>query len=170
MLAYDSAQVAARGISENELKVYYWNKSLGDWEPLPSTVDKQNKTVSALTTHFSGYQVQGPGGGIGVAATIDAFYLREAYAFPNPVRGVSAVTLRIQPGLADSIEVRVYDLAGQKIHSSSDFRFGVVGGENTYDHAWNVSGVGSGVYNFVIRARKAGQTDIVKTGKIGVIK
>lgn len=170
VLAYDSAQVAARGINESELKVHYWNKTLGDWEPMPSMVDKENKTVSAFTTHFSGYQVQGPSAEIGVAATIDEFYLREAYAFPNPVRGVSVVTLRIQPGLADSVEVRVYDLAGRNIHSSSDFRFGVVGGENTYDHAWNVSGVGSGVYAFVIRARKAGQTDIVRSGKIGVIK
>lgn len=170
VLAYDSSQVAARGINENDLKVYYWNKSLGDWEPLPSIVDKQSKTVSALTSHFSGYQVQGPGAGIGVAAATDEFYLREAYAFPNPVRGASAVTLRIQPGLADTIEVRVYDLAGRRIHSSSDFRFSVTGGENTYDHSWNVSGVGSGVYAFIIRARKAGQADIVKAGKIGVIK
>lgn len=170
VLAYDSAQVALRGISENELKVFYWNKSLGDWEPLPSIVDKQNKTVTAFTSHFSGYQVQGPSAGIGIAAAIDDFYLREAYAFPNPVRSASAVTLRMQPGLADSVEVRVYDLAGRKIHSSSDFRFSVVSGANTYDHAWDVSGIGSGVYAFVIRARKAGQADIVKMGKIGVIK
>lgn len=170
VLAYDPEEIAAQGIRENELKVFYWNKLLSDWEAMPSFVDKDNKTVSALTTHFSGYQVQGPSAGIGVAAAIDEFYFREAYAFPNPVRGASAVTLRIQPGLADAVEVRIYDLAGRKIHSSSDFRFSVTGGEDTYDHAWNVSGIGSGVYAFVIRARKAGQTDIVRAGKIGVIK
>lgn len=170
VLAYDRAQVAAQGINENDLKVYYWNKLLSDWEPMPSFVDKVNRTVSALTTHFSGYQVQGPGTGIGTAATVDEFFFREAYAFPNPVRDTSAVTLRIQPGLADSVEVRIYDLSGRRIHSSSDFRFSVAAGEDTYDHAWDVSGVGSGVYAFVIRARKAGYPDIIKAGKIGVIK
>ncbi len=168
VLAYNPALVATRGLRESELKVYYWNPLLGDWEPMPSVVDTKTKTVSALTTHFSGYQVQG--NGIGVAALIDEFHLREAYAFPNPVRGVSAVTIRIQPGLADSVEVRVYDLAGRKIHTSSNFRFSITSGENTYDHAWNVAGVASGVYSYVIRARRAGQADIVKAGKIGVIK
>ena len=72
--------------------------------------------------------------------------------------------------------MRVYDVAGRKVHSSSDFRFGVLddgngkGAQNTYDHAWDVSGVGSGVYIYVITARRAGQTPIVKSGKAGVIK
>ena len=45
-----------------------------------------------------------------------------------------------------------------------------LGPQITYDHVWNVSGVGFGVYSYVIRARKSGSADIVRTGKIGVIK
>jgi len=110
-------------------------------------------------------------------AAIDDFGFRDGYAFPNPSRNSSAVTFRMQPGSVDAIEVRVYDLSGRKIHSSSDFRFlgafddgNGKGVQNTYDHVWGVSGVGSGVYTFVMTAKKAGQSDIRKSGKVGVIK
>ncbi|PIR18615.1 MAG: hypothetical protein COV48_06545, partial [Elusimicrobia bacterium CG11_big_fil_rev_8_21_14_0_20_64_6] len=148
-LPYDAALIAAQGLKEDDLKVYYWNPTLKDWQAMPSVVDKQNKIVNAQTNHFSAYQV-GALGGIGVAA-IDDFVLRDGYVFPNPSRNGSAVTFRMQPGSADSVEVRVYDLSGRKVHSSSDFRFrGAVddgngkGAQNTYDHVWDVSGIGSG--------------------------
>ncbi len=174
-LPYDAAAIAARGLKEDELKVYYWNPTLQDWEAMASVVDKQSKTVNAQTSHFSAYQV-GALGGIGVAA-LDDFGLRDGYVFPNPSRNGSAVTFRLQPGSADSIEVRVYDLSGRKVHSSTDFRFrgplddgNGKGAQNTYDHVWDVSGIGSGVYRYVMTAMKAGQPDIRKTGKIGIVK
>lgn len=174
-IPYDPALLASRGIKEDSLKVYYWNPTLKDWEAMPSTLDKTAKTVSALTSHFSSYQIGGLGG-IGVAA-IDDFGLRDGYAFPNPSRGGASVTFRLQPGSVDSIEVRVYDVSGRKVHSSSDFRFlGAIddgngkGAQNTYDHVWDVSGIGSGVYTYVMTAKKAGQSDIRKTGKVGVIR
>ncbi|MCR4295668.1 MAG: hypothetical protein NUW21_09055 [Elusimicrobia bacterium] len=87
------------------------------------------------------------------------------------------MTFRIQPGLAETIELRVYDLSGRRIHSSSDFTFrGAIddgngkGAQNTYDHAWSVSGVGSGVYNYVIKASQRGHKPITKNGKVGVIR
>ncbi|HEX4047182.1 MAG TPA: T9SS type A sorting domain-containing protein, partial [Elusimicrobiota bacterium] len=176
-LSYDPTQLAAQGLNENQLQVYYWNDVVGDWQALASTVDNVGKTVSAQTGHFSVYQVMGAGGGIGVeTAAQDAFGLRAAYVFPNPVRGVGAVTIRIQPGLADSVEVNVYDVTGRRVHSSSDFHFAVLndgnglGPQDSYDHVWNVSGVGSGVYMYVITAKKAGQADIHKSGKIGIVK
>jgi uncharacterized repeat protein (TIGR01451 family) len=176
-IPYDAAQLALAGLTPEQLRVEYWNPTTGDWEPLASTVDKVAGTVSAQTSHFSVYQVMGTGG-TGVAATADqTFAFHAAYAFPNPVRGTNAVTIRIQPGLADSVEVRVYDLSGRKIHSSSDFKVNLalddgngLGPQVTYDHVWDISGVGSGVYTYVITARKAGHPDIHKTGRVGVIK
>ncbi|MDO8628865.1 MAG: hypothetical protein Q7R41_00080, partial [Phycisphaerales bacterium] len=175
ILPYDANLLASRGIREDALAVYYWNPTLKDWQAMPSIVDTRSKTVSAPTSHFSTYQVGGLGG-IGVAA-LDDFVLRDGYAFPNPSRNGSVVTFRIQPGSVDAIDLRVYDLAARKVHSSSDFRFlGAIddgngkGVQNTYDHHWNVSGVGSGIYTFVMRAKKAGQPDIRKTGKVGVIR
>jgi hypothetical protein len=177
-LPYDPVLVASLGLREADLKIHYWNPRQQRWEDLPSTVDWAQRAVSAKTTHFSIYQVLGPGGsGIGVAAADTSFGFKAAYVFPNPVRGQSAATIRVQPGLADSVEVRVYDLSGRKVHSSSDVRsLGAfddgngLGAQFTYEHVWDVSGIGSGVYTFSVVARKAGEPDIRKTGKVAVVK
>lgn len=175
-LPFDSNLVKALKVRVADLKVHYWDPVGARWEPLDSIVDVKAGTVSANVLHFSIYQVYGSGGS-GTLAAIDDFSIRDAYAFPNPSRNGSAVDLRIQPGLADSIEVRVYDVSGRKVHASSDFRFlGPIddgngkGIQNTYDHVWDVSGVASGIYTYVITAKRTGQADIRKTGKIGVIK
>jgi len=173
---YDPRLVAAQGLSEDGLKIHYWNPLKSDWEPLDSVVDKAAHTVTAKTPHFSLYQVLGStGAGYGVLAADASFGLKAAYAFPNPVHG-GAVTLRIQPGLADAVSVRVYDVSGRKVHDSSGFSLSTLddgnglGAQFTYDHVWDVSGAGSGVYTYVITATKAGQADIHKTGRIGVAK
>ena len=168
-LPYDPALTA----DESKLAVHYYDPLRRAWEELPSVVDRARHVVRAQTSHFSIYQP------MGIAPTTvaqDEFYFRDQYAFPNPARG-GAVTFRIQPGLADTIELRVYDLSGRKIHGSTDFTFrGAVddgngkGAQNTYDHVWGVSGVGSGVYRYVIKASRASQAPIVKSGKVGVIK
>jgi hypothetical protein len=143
---------------------------------MPSTVDPVRHVVVALTSHFSLYQPLGVG--VGPAATADTtFGLKAVYVFPNPARGVRSVTFRVQPGQADSVSVRVYDLAGRKIHESSDFTVNSsyddgngLGAQITYDHVWDISGVGSGVYYYVITAKKAGHADLHKSGRVGVVK
>lgn len=177
-LPYDPAALASARISEDSLRVHAWNPSTGDWQALDSSVDKTRRSVTAQTTYFSLYQVLGATGTAfaPLAGPDPTFTLRAAYAFPNPARGTSAVTLRIQTGQADAVSVRVYDPSGRKVHESSDFTLGSIDDGNglgvqlTYDHVWNVSGVGSGVYTYVITARKAGMSDIHKTGKVGVVR
>lgn len=169
-LPYDPALAG----DEDEIAIHYFNPLRREWEALASVVDRARKVVTAKTDHFSIYQP------LGLAPTTvaqDEFYYRDSYAFPNPSRGGALVTFRIQPGLAETIELRVYDLSGRNIHSSSDFTFlGAIddgngkGAQNTYDHAWNVSGVGSGVYNYVIKASQRGHKPITKNGKVGVIR
>lgn len=173
-MPYDSAGFSK---TNESLKVHYWNPLASRWDPLASTVNPETKTVSAFTDHFSIYQVLGSGGGIGVATADTAFGFKAVYAFPNPARGTNAVTIRVQPGLADSVSVRVYDLSGRKVHESSSFKdLGAfddgngLGQQFTYDHVWGVSGVGSGVYGYVVVGRKAGQADIVKKGKLAVVR
>jgi hypothetical protein len=176
-ISYDLAQGARQGLNVDQLQVHYWNSTLGDWQALASEVDKVAQTVSAQTTHFSVYQAMGVGGGgIGVAAADANFGLKASYVFPNPVRGTRQATIRIQPGLADNVEVHIYDLTGRKVHSSSAFMQSTtddgngLGAQFTFDHIWDVSGVGSGVYTYVITARKAGQADIRSSGRIGIVK
>ncbi|MDE2491954.1 MAG: T9SS type A sorting domain-containing protein, partial [Elusimicrobia bacterium] len=131
------------------------------------------------TTHFSLYQVLGSTGTgtITPLAGADAtFTYHDAYAFPNPSRNNAAVTFRIEPGLADSVSVRVYDLTGRKIHESSDFTQKIItdpnglGQQYDFEHVWSVDGVASGIYYYVITATKAGKSDIHHQGRVGVIK
>lgn len=170
-LPYDPALVPVDKLGE--LAVHYYDPGAKTWTPLVSSVDPVRHVVSAQTTHFSLYQPLGHG--IGVTAADASFGLKAAYAFPNPVHS-GAVTIRIQPGVADSVSVRIYDVSGRKVHESSDFALNQLddgnglGAQYTYDHLWDVSGVGSGVYTFVITAKKAGQADLHKTGRVGVSK
>jgi hypothetical protein len=174
-LPYDPTLVPTGALTS--LAIQYYDPIAKSWTALTSSVDSVNHVVSAQTNHFSLYQPLIPAGLGAASAAQDAFGLRAYYVFPNPTRGTRQATIRIQPGLADSVEVHVYDLTGRNVHSSSDFRFtssfddlNGLGPQDTFDHVWDVSGVGSGVYTYVITARKAGQADIHATGKIGVVK
>jgi len=177
-LPYDRATLPP-GLDESMLTVQYWNPGIGKWETMPSSVDKQAQVVRAQTTHFSLYQIFGGGSAASAPASPNdpTFAVHAGYAFPNPSRNATPVVIRVQPGLADSVSVRVYDLSGRLVHESSDFRNrgGVddgngFGSQFTFEHTWDISGVGSGVYNFVVTGRKAGAGDIKATGKVGVIK
>lgn len=176
-LPYDRASLP-KGVSESDLAVHYWNPVLGDWEKLASSVDSQNQIVRAQTSHFSLYQIFGGGGAASAPSIADdpTFKVNASYAFPSPSRGGAPVVIRVQPGLADSVSVRVYDLSGRLVHESSNFSMRNVNDENgfgsqiTFDHTWDVSGVASGVYKFIVTAHKAGAGDIHKSGKVGVIK
>jgi hypothetical protein len=173
ILPYDPALVPEGALTA--LAVQYYDPVAKTWTVLTSRVDSVNHLVSAQTNHFSLYQPLIPAG-LGVAAAQDAFGLRAYYVFPNPTRGTRQADIRIQVGLADSVEVHVYDVTGRRVHDSSDFTFGSIddhnglGLQDTYDHVWDVSGVGSGVYTYVITARKAGEADVHVSGRIGVIK
>ena len=177
-IPYDPALLPP-GFDESHLAVHYWNPRSSQWERLDSTVDRQAKIVRAQTTHFSLYQVLAPETEAAPAASaVDDFSLRAVYAFPNPSRNGAPVVFRIQPGLADAVMLRVYDLSGRKVHESGNFQDrgasfddgNGLGAQYTYEHSWNVSGAASGVYTYAITALKSGKSPIRKTGKVGVIK
>jgi hypothetical protein len=169
-LPYDPALTG----DEASLAIHYFNPLRRAWEELPTEVDRVRHVLKAKTDHFSIYQ---PMGLAPTSIAQDEFYYRDSYVFPNPSRGGALITFRIQPGLAETVELRVYDLAGRKLHDSSDFTFlGAIddgngkGAQDTYDHVWSVGGVGSGVYTYVIKASRGGQKPIIKSGKVGVIR
>lgn len=172
-LPYDPALVAPGMLGR--VAVHYFDPNAKTWTALPTQLDPSRHVLIAQTSHFSLYQPLG----LGIRpATADAsFGFKAVYVFPNPARGVNAVTIRVQPGQADSVEVQIYDLAGRKVHDSTGFTVNPgfddgngLGAQITYDHVWDISGVGSGVYTYVVTAKKAGQADIHKTGKVGVVK
>jgi hypothetical protein len=172
-LPYDPAAILLG--HDNKVAVHYWDPGTKTWTPLPSEVDSVRRVVRAKTNHFSLYQPLLPGD-YAVAAAAESFSHIDHYAFPNPSRGGQAVTIRVQAGRADSVDVNVYDLAGRKVHSGSASASTILddgngkGAQYTFDVLWDASGAGSGVYFYVITAKKAGFSSISKRGKVGVIR
>ncbi len=52
---YTQEQLLARGISAADLTVFWFDETLGQWVPVPSTVDEQTQTVSTVVDHFSAF-------------------------------------------------------------------------------------------------------------------
>ena len=105
-----------------------------------------------------------------------AFQFIDLYAFPNPTRGGQAADIRVQVGLADSVDIHIYDISGRLIKTTSvsnplqlDDGNGK-GLQYTFDYLWNTSSVGSGVYIYAITAHKAGQSNISRIKKLAVIR
>ena len=181
-LPYDPSLLAQAGISEDNLAVHYWNPAKNDWEALPSSVDRSNRVVTAQTTHFSLYQVLGSTGtgtsGVTVQATADpTFVFRDLYAFPNPATRSKKPTIRLQVGVADSVDIHFYDVSGANVGRASVTTPPAVlddgngkGPQYTYDYTWDTSGVGSGVYIYAVTAKKGGYPDIKRVKKVGVVK
>ena len=101
----------------------------------------------------------------------DTFRLGDAYSFPNPARGKNP-TLHMECGLADSLEIRIYNIAGELVHTRqlSGAEWQVVNGRYAYEYLWDVSGTASGVYIYKVRAKKSGSPDIDIRSKLAVIK
>jgi hypothetical protein len=166
-LPYDPS--ALNGASEDDLKVHYWNPHSSAWEALPSVVDKQSHCVTAQVGHFSFYQVLAPAAPA-TAAVDPGFSAGAVYAFPNPASGV-APTIHLEVGLADMIELKIYDAAGELVHEASlSGAPAAVNGVPAYEYAWDTSSVASGLYLFRARARRSGYSDILLSGKVAVLR
>jgi len=172
-LPYDPADIPLG--QEYKIAVHYWDQAAGVWLALQSDVDTARHRVRARTDHFSVYQPLLPGV-YSAANASAAFGLRDVYAFPNPARNNRSVTIRSQVGLADQVDVNIYDIAGRVMRSGNISSWQILddgngkGPQFTYDYVWDTGGIGSGVYIYSITARKAGSSPIRKTGKVGVIK
>jgi len=86
------------------------------------------------------------------------------YAYPNPARN-GLVTLRIQTEFAESIEVKIYDLAGYYVDT---FNIDPAIQAMPNEIVWNVSNVESGVYFANVTANSGEKTE-TKIIKIAVI-
>ncbi|MBI4667765.1 MAG: T9SS type A sorting domain-containing protein, partial [Elusimicrobia bacterium] len=104
-----------------------------------------------------------------------AFKMGEAYCFPNPATGSQKPTFHIETGLADKVELRIYDISGELIHETTlDVPPQVIddgqGPQYAYEYPWDASRVGSGVYVYVIQSFKAGEGTLKKMGKCALVK
>lgn len=170
-LPYDPSTLPA-GAAENDLRVAYWNPKRMSWESLASRVDPAERTVSADTEHFSLYQVMAPAQPE-VAAVSTAFALDEIYCFPNPARGGKAPTFHVETGMADRVELRIYDVAGELVHEAE-----LTGAPRTiddgqgpqlaYEYIWP-GRIASGVYIYAVTVHNGGQS-ARRTGRCAVVR
>ena len=99
------------------------------------------------------------------APNVTAFELGEVYAYPNPAKAGQRPTIYVEAAGADSVEIRLYDLSGRLLQEAS-----LAGPQEAFTHALDVSKLGSGVYIYVVSARKPGEPVRRATGKVALIK
>jgi len=107
------------------------------------------------------------------AAADPGFSLGEVYCYPNPAKRTNP-TFHIETGLADKVELRLYDTAGDIVHEKiltgqPQLIDDGQGPQYAYEYPWDVKSVGSGVYIFSMTARRGDKT-LKKTGRCAVIK
>jgi hypothetical protein len=108
-----------------------------------------------------------------IAGISSEFVLGEVYVYPNPAKGGQVPTFHIEAGIADSVKITVYTVAGEVAHN-----YTVTGAPNAindgnglgyaYEYAWR-GHIASGVYYYAIEAQKAGKK-LKKTGKFAVVR
>ena len=118
----------------------------------------------------------------------ETFRLRDYYVFPNPAKRGKRPTIHIECGIADQVEIKIYNVAAELVHSLTlDGRKKYEGGwadyqwcldplmkekkwEWAYEYPWDISNIASGVYIAIIRATKTDYPEIKVRYKFAVIK
>ncbi len=62
---------------EDELKIFYFDEDMGDWRPLPTTVDPNTNTLTAQTDHFTVFDYKAETWQAASLPTIDSFQVSE---------------------------------------------------------------------------------------------
>lgn len=112
--------------------------------------------------------------GVKPASTIDSeFTLGEVYVYPNPAKGGQIPTFHIESGIADSVKIMVYSVAGDVVHNHTITSPPTTtndghGLEYAYEYSWR-GHIPSGVYYYAIEAQK-GAKKLRRTGKFAVIR
>lgn len=130
----------------DRLRVYSVSDSGGAWTPLATSVDKEKKTITAATTHFSFFSV--------FAAAVSGLGEVKVYPVPwQPGSGgrfdsVQGVTFS---GVPAASRIKIYTLLGELVRllevSAADSGFKVWDGRNSEGHK-----AASGVYLAVVKS------------------
>ncbi len=104
-----------------------------------------------------------------------AFKLINIDIFPNPAHAKGKLTVRVQVGLADLVEIHIYDLMGRFSRIANLTAPQILdagngkGPQYTYEYIWNTIDAATGMYICAVTAKKAGQADISSINKIWIV-
>jgi hypothetical protein len=156
-LPYSPALIPA-GVESSALQIAYFNTTTSHWQLISGpSVDSVNGLITVPVTHFSIYHP------VGILPQT-APGLNAALVYPNPASPPYDPTIRICPGVVDSVDVTVFDVAGRVVHSATidggaSFipSAGAGAGQYCYEHVWT-GRKASGVYFAVVHAKGSGTT------------
>ena len=154
-LPFDAALIPA-GHTLADVRIAYFNAGTGHWE-IQGNASVAGGVVSAHVLHFSPYAPV-------VVMASAAPGLNAAVVYPNPVVPPADPTIRVCPGIVDSVDITIFDVSGRVVHSatiagSASFTpaAGEGAGQFCYEHVWTGSKA-SGVYHAVVHAKAGGTT------------
>ncbi|OGS27689.1 MAG: hypothetical protein A2297_00335 [Elusimicrobia bacterium RIFOXYB2_FULL_48_7] len=99
------------------------------------------------------------------------FRLGDVFSFPNPAKGGINPTIHAEVGIADSVELKIYNIAAELVHSANiSDTLQIINNKYAYEYTWQANGVASGVYIYYIDARKQGEKNIRVVKKLAVIR
>ena len=102
------------------------------------------------------------------------FRLGEVYAYPNPAKGGKIPKIHVEAGISDGLEIRIYGVSGNLVHQANIAGPPAIiddgqGPEYAYEYVWE-GYIPSGVYIYVVEARKQGAGSLKKASKLAVIR
>ena len=148
--------IAGTNLTAADIRMYTLNTAVNAWTPLPTVVDRANRSASGVTPHFSVFALFAP--------TTVAASLAGVKAYPVPWKPGSGgrfdgpgVTFA---GLPASGSIRILTLGGRRVR---DFSFGGLAGEALWD-GLNDDGrrAASGVYFARVSSDAGGAPVLVK--------
>jgi hypothetical protein len=160
-IPFDRSQIPS-GRDLTHIRIAYFNSDTRSWELQSNTKVIQDRAESAVS-HFSFYMP------VLVMPSAEAA-MRDSCAYPNPAIDSEEPTIRVMLGQVDSLDISIFDLSGQKVHSASlsGEPTGIYNGEYFYDYLWQ-GPKSSGVYFAVVHGKTG--NDIVRAKiKFAVIR
>jgi hypothetical protein len=99
------------------------------------------------------------------------FKLGEVYCYPNPAKNGKNPTFHIECGIADNVELRIYNIAGEMIHFVNLTKnLTLENNKYVYKYSWDVSNVPSGIYIYSIKAERTNEIPIKVVKKLAIVK
>jgi len=136
------------GRTIDDARIAFYDPTEDAWEVLDRTIVKGD-ILETNASHFSVYMPvllmpdQTPG-------------YREVFVFPNPATSPDEPTIRVVMGKVDEVQITIYDVTGQKVHSAQlgGGPTSIIDGQYVYDYTWS-SPKASGTYFAVIHGKSA---------------
>ena len=99
------------------------------------------------------------------------FKLGRVYAVPNPAVGVKHPVIHIEAGLADKIEIKIYDFAGKLIEEAVLIEPpALIKGVCSYEYKFMSEDTPNGACNYTVKAYKNGKQPLEAAGRLIFVK